>query len=240
MREPIYIKHIDGYGTPYVFLHGFGFDSYVWEPVVKALGVSHELYLIDMPGFGLTEHMDFETFKQGILQKLPPKFYLIGWSLGGLFAMRFAVEIPEHLHGIMTIGSTPYFIAEEHWPGEEYTLFRGFVKKIQDNPANTLHDFLKLQSQNTHYYVPPMPSMDVLNHGLHILETWDMRPHLHQIKVPMHCLFGRLDMITKSKVMAAMQKDYPQFHYYLFKKSGHTPFLSELDEFVDYLKRHFL
>ncbi|MFH8443032.1 alpha/beta fold hydrolase [Streptomyces sp. NPDC018026] len=42
-------------GRPLVLLHGTPFSSYVWRAVARSLGRDHQVFVWDMPGYGLSE-----------------------------------------------------------------------------------------------------------------------------------------------------------------------------------------
>lgn len=45
---------------------------------------------------------------------------LVGWSLGGNLCARYAVRYPENVTGLVTMGSTPSFVAAESWPAGKH------------------------------------------------------------------------------------------------------------------------
>lgn len=58
--------HLDKYGQgmPLVLFHGWGFDSQIWQPIIPYLKPKYQIILVDLPGFGLTPMMDWESFKR--------------------------------------------------------------------------------------------------------------------------------------------------------------------------------
>lgn len=223
-----------GQGAPVVFFHGWGFDSSVWAPIVSELQTKYTLILVDLPGFGKSPLKEWEQFKTSLLNTLPARFSLAGWSLGGLFATRLAIEAPERVVRLLNITSSPRFINEEKWPGIDGAVFEQFNHKLSTDLPKALRDFVALQSNNKleDYTQNTQPSLQGLSSGLGILETWDLRKDLHTLSIPTCYLFGRLDPITPARTMKAMQRLYPQFNYLLFNKSAHMPFLSHTQEFI--------
>ncbi|MFE1585171.1 alpha/beta fold hydrolase [Streptomyces sp. NPDC058737] len=45
-------------GRPLVLLHGTPFSSYVWRAVARSLARDHQVFVWDMPGYGLSEKSD--------------------------------------------------------------------------------------------------------------------------------------------------------------------------------------
>lgn len=71
------------------------------------------MYLVDLPGFGNSGLVGWEDFKKCLLRYLPQEFALIGWSLGGLYATRLALETDRCSH-LLNIAASPCFIKKEH------------------------------------------------------------------------------------------------------------------------------
>jgi pimeloyl-[acyl-carrier protein] methyl ester esterase len=228
-----------GEGTPVVFFHGWGFDHHVWLPLIPELGRQYQLILVDLPGFGLTSMMDWSSFKTQLLNQLPQQFAVAGWSLGGLFAQRLAIETSERIRSLMIIASSPCFMADHSWPALSKDVFTHFYNKLSQDVEATLNDFINLQLNKAKVpiNIGKMPSQEALEAGLKILEEWDFRHPLSQLSKSTCFIFGRLDPIAPVKIMQKMQMLYPQFHYVLFKHSAHMPFLSHMDLFIDEFKR---
>lgn len=233
--------HIErtGEGKPLVLFHGWGFDHKIWLPLAEELGQVYQLYLVDLPGFGGSSLMGWQLFKQILLEQLPRQFALAGWSLGGLFATRLALEESPRLSHLINIASSPHFIKDEGWPGIERKVFEHFFTNLAANPQQTIAEFIALQLKNQSYAYKNQhqPSIESLEAGLQILADWDFREPLHTYNKPACFMFGRLDAITPRVTMTAMQKRYPNFQYVMFDKAAHMPFLSDQTEFIRVLKQ---
>ena len=146
----LHIKKI-GQGRPLVCFHGWGFEHRIWLPLAHKLANIYQLYLIDLPGFGLSSFMPWEKFKQELLSQLPAQFILLGWSLGGLFATRLALEEYDCVDHLINIASSPCFIKKENWPGLEKNVFDSFCRNLTQTPQETLAKFIALQLQHSAY-----------------------------------------------------------------------------------------
>jgi pimeloyl-ACP methyl ester carboxylesterase len=93
-----------GSGPPTVLFHGSALTSTVWAPLLPHLP-GRCLYLVDLPGCGLSDPFDYRgvdlashqtAFVGSVLDALGLEVAsLIGASMGGWFALRFAIERPE-------------------------------------------------------------------------------------------------------------------------------------------------
>jgi pimeloyl-[acyl-carrier protein] methyl ester esterase len=233
--------HIEyrGRGRPLVFFHGWGFDHRIWSLLANVLKKKYALYLVDLPGFGLSSSMSWEHFKSCLLQQLPPQFTVLGWSMGGLFATKLALAAADRVVHLVNIASSPRFIKTDNWPGIDKTVFAHFFNHLTIDPENTIKEFLSLQLRGQSYLLPYAfsPPPETLKEGLTILSRWDFRQDLFKLRLPASYFFGRLDAITPAAILPVMQKIYPQFNYVLFPKAAHMPFLSHQEEFINHLEQ---
>ena len=230
---------VRGTGSPLVLCHGWGFDAHIWFSLLPELTDHYQLHLVDLPGFGSTPLMDWNEFKASLLAQLPTNFALAGWSMGGLYATRLAIEAPLRVSRLLNIASSPYFIKQDDWSGVDPYVFESFYKALSINLDGTYRQFInaQLQGQTTSIAKPAeVVNERALYDGLDVLLTWDLREELAYLTVPVLYLFGRLDGIMPRKTMVIMQRIYPQFDYILMTKAAHVPFLSHPTEFITILK----
>ena len=230
-----------GQGTPLLLLHGWGFDSQIWSSILPELEKHYLVYLVDLPGFGQTPCLSWLEFTTQLLDYLPHKFSITGWSMGGLIATRLTVENPERVTHLINIASSPRFVMDTDtaWPGVPTQNLQLFYNNLLSEPEKTHQNFIKLQLGSRTQVNTPIPAYvtpEGLKQGLEILMEWDLRKQIKNLNLPTHYLFGRLDTIVPAKTMATMQVLYPEFNYYLFPRAAHAPFLSHSEMFLDYLK----
>ena len=84
----------------------------MWDPIVPALAEGHFVIRFDSRGFGATTTEDVEfsdrTDARNVLDHLGvERALLIGCSRGGGIAIDLAVETPDRVSGLVTIGSGP-------------------------------------------------------------------------------------------------------------------------------------
>ena len=234
--------NIQGHGYPLVLFHGWGFDSQIWSDVIPQLQPHYTLYCVDLPGFGRTDLMEWGDFKRILLSQLPTQFAVLGWSLGGLYAMRLAIEEGERVSHLISVASSPHLLKKEDWPGIEPSVFDEFAIRLQKDSQQTIQDFIVLQARNYFSSIDTVSNGNNsgnspgLQLGLEVLMTWDFRELLVSYLKPGCFIFGRLDAIVPHQIVPIMQRNYPQFEYHLLKKSAHMPFLSHQDEFIQILR----
>ncbi len=233
MHSRVYLKTC-GEGAPLLCLHGWGFDHRIWGDLVARLGHRYQCLLVDLPGMGQTPDMDWESFKKALLQVLPQKCLVLGWSLGGLYATRLAIEAPHRVSKLINVASSPKFLAEDAWPGIEKSVLDDFHQKVQRNPLATMSAFVAMQRTPLDPTLLPEqePSSLGLLRGVMALGEWDLREALHHLTMPVAYHFGRWDSIVPYSVLSVMKIQYPQFNFYGYPKSGHLPFLSDAEQLI--------
>jgi pimeloyl-ACP methyl ester carboxylesterase len=100
-------------GTPVVLIHGLGSSAETWAALMQLLRKEYLVYAPDLPGFGKTplapEGINIKThvlYLERFLDVLGyPRVTLIGNSLGGWIATRFAVEHPERVDRLYLLNS---------------------------------------------------------------------------------------------------------------------------------------
>lgn len=100
----------DARNPPILFLHGIRLAGAIWDAHAREL--SDEFFVItpDLPGHGTLAHLPFdipvyEAFLAYIAQNVtrrPP--LVIGYSLGGYVAMRYATDQPDRTAGLLITG----------------------------------------------------------------------------------------------------------------------------------------
>lgn len=97
--------------TGFVFIHGAGFEEKIWNDVVE--GLDHPWFLIKYPfrekekNSRLDLHLeDYVTY---IVKQLKTweveSFIIVAHSLGGVFALRLAEELPDRVAGFAAVGA---------------------------------------------------------------------------------------------------------------------------------------
>jgi len=102
-----------GRGTPVICLHAIGHGARDFEPLAKLVGDTFEIIAIDWPGQGLSPAdgkaptaAHYEQVLKAALDALKlDRAILIGSSIGGAAALRFAANTPERV-GLVAL--TPF------------------------------------------------------------------------------------------------------------------------------------
>lgn len=237
-----------GNSQPLVLLHGWGWHSGIWQPLLPYLAEKFQLFLIDLPGFGKSPLGNFRYQEAEIadllLAHVPEKAHWLGWSLGGMIAWNIALHHPERVNSLITVASSPKFLHADNWPGVDTLVLKNFSDLLLQDQHKTLHDFLELQlrgSANKHELLPELKqifsntkfSPDALQMSLQLLQKMDLRAQLNKLSVPSLHLFGSHDTLVPTDVAALIAPQLQSGKCEVIKRSGHLPFLSQQEKFLE-------
>jgi pimeloyl-ACP methyl ester carboxylesterase len=120
-------RHGD-HGRPVILIPGLEGGPWVWERTIGALQKDHVVYAVTLAGFdgmpapagggNLLDRAD-TSLKQLIEQRKIDKPVLVGHSLGGTLALRFAGEHPQMISGVVAVDGLPIFPGMERMGAEQ-------------------------------------------------------------------------------------------------------------------------
>ena len=233
-----------------VLLHGWGLNAEVWDCIIDPLSAHFTLHLVDLPGFGRSQGfgaMSLEAMAGVVLEQAPEKAIWLGWSLGGLVASQVALTHPERVQALVTVASSPCFSEHAGWPGIKSTVLSDFQQQLSEDFQRTVERFLALQTLGTEtarqdarrlksaVLALPMPDTAVLNGGLEILKTADLRQALIPLTMPFLRLYGRLDGLVPRKIVPQLDALWPASRSLVIDKAAHAPFISHPQAFCEAL-----
>ena len=104
-----------GEGPPLLLVHGGADGAFDWIPILSALARKRRVLVVDRPGHGLADPFDYRgvdlldharTFLRDILDALDlPAVDIAANSIGGLFAVAFALDKPERVSRLVLVGA---------------------------------------------------------------------------------------------------------------------------------------
>jgi pimeloyl-[acyl-carrier protein] methyl ester esterase len=239
--------HIETLGrgpVPLVLLHGWAMHGGVLSPLVDALADRCTMYVVDLPGHGYSRHcglpLEPSACAAAIAQATPPALWL-GWSLGGLIALTAALEQPEQVRGLAMLCATPKFARDEDWPwGSDATLVHQLALDLETDYHATIERFLALEAMGSpdpraelrHLrelaFARGEPELRVLQEGIRILETRDLRARLPELRQPNAWIAGRRDRLVPPQAME-WSAQQAQGRFTQIERAGHAPFFTYAD-----------
>ncbi len=123
-----------------VFIHGWSVTCRSWDQQIDFFKDRFKVILIDLPGFGKSEHLRQDWSMQhygkdvaGLCMKLELKnVYLVGWSMGTAVVVEAARQLGMDAKAVITVDQLWYTdnvydsIAEESWFKDEASRYKDF------------------------------------------------------------------------------------------------------------------
>lgn len=232
-----------------VLLHGWGLHSIVWDDVMPALLQRFRVTVIDLPGMGQSplpnQDYTLDFLVDQVREVMPAHCHLVGWSLGGLVAIRLAQRFPQQILSLVTVACSPCFVARDDWPAAmRADILQKFAELYEEDNEGTLIRFLALNAKGSDtqqqdvaklrdiLYFCGLPAPRALREGLVILGDTDLRDALAELKQPVLMLFGEHDHIVPVAALDAVSALTPRVEVALMQGVSHVPHVSAPDIFA--------
>lgn len=239
---------VQGSGPPLVMVHGWALHGGVFAPLVAALRERFTLHVVDLPGHGRsrdsTVPLTLQACVEAICAQTPPAAWL-GWSLGGLIALKAAAASTQ-VRGLAMIASLPRFTVAPDWPhAAPASVFEQFRRDLAQDYRGTLERFIALDTLGTQHGRTELQTMRAMLHargeptpaalqaGLGLLERSDLRHTLSGLGMPSLWIAGARDRLVHPRAMEAAAALAPQARFLEIAGGGHAPFLGQPEEVVD-------
>jgi pimeloyl-ACP methyl ester carboxylesterase len=233
-RVHLYDARGEGANVPVVMLHGIAASSTPFAPTLEKLRKrSRRVLAIDSPGHGLSEmpadlgpETLFEALAHVLDRELDAPALVVGNSLGGAMAIRYALRRPERVAGLVL--SSPGGAPVED-PDERARFLRGFELESLRDAKNFL--------ERLHHEVPwygPLLRPDVVrlfkNPAVRAILS-SLKPEhfftpgeLAALAMPIHVLWGRSDRVIPPCCLAFFKKNLPPHTVFEEPEGlGHSP-----------------
>lgn len=240
--------HIEtrGHGPALGLIHGWAMHSGLFGPLVDRLVERYTLHLVDLPGHGRSRDCDAPldpvALAAELVDRVPGAAWL-GWSLGGLVALRAGLDHPDRVRALVLIASSPRFVRGDDWPhGVGTELFGDFGSALERDFRGTLDGFLALEALGSSSAQDELrklraeafergePAPAALQQGLQLLDSQDLRARLTTLQMPSLWIAGRRDRLVPPAAMAAAAASAPGGRSIEIANAGHAPFLGAADE----------
>jgi pimeloyl-[acyl-carrier protein] methyl ester esterase len=239
-----------GSGPPLVLLHGWAMHSGIWGSLVGRLARRFRVHAVDLPGHGhsaLPGPFTLDGAVAATSAVVPAEarpLTAVGWSLGGLVAMRWARQEPARISRLALVATTPRFSAAEDWPHAvpAETLER-FGDELHVSWKLTIQRFLALQMHGSEHgratlaalrhqvFARGEPSPKALFGALDAIVNTDLRAEVADIAQPAIVISGSRDMLAPPAAGRWLAQRLPDARFALIEGAAHVPFLSHADAF---------
>lgn len=241
-----------GQGRDLTLIHGWGMNASVWSALLPELRQDYRVTVLDLPGHGNSADASFSdlpSLSSQILDVLPEKTVLLGWSLGGLVALWLASLESERFGRALLVSSSPCFVQRPGWPAAlEHGVFDAFSSGLEQDYMATLKRFLALQlkgAEDARNLARSLgaglnerpPQKQALVQGLGVLNDEDQRSRLCALGGRVSILLGGRDTLVPSGMARELASVCPEADVEVLQDAGHMPFVTHPTQFQDWLAR---
>ncbi len=242
--------HRSGHGPPIVLLHGWGMNAAVFDTLAAELEKSREVINVDLPGYGSSPwdaSLSFSDQAEWIASELP-EGEILGWSLGGLYALEMHRLRPKQFARLLLVCTSPCFVRRSGWNcAVTADVFDEFAASLNRGWQATVKRFLTLQmygNDDARILIRELmmrlekagePNIEALKFGLYLLKHGDFRSLLADLDRPIKMVFGQRDMLVPNAVVKEIGHINRNIAVESLATAAHAPFLSHTAEFLTML-----
>lgn len=243
---PVHIESL-GHGPDLVLVHGWSMHSGIWMPLIESLQQQFTVHLVDLPGHGQSHWRPNDLQLDNVVERLAERLSFpanwLGWSMGGLIALRLAQLYPHHVQRLILMAATPQFVQTKDWMAAvPAKVFQSFASRLDDDVSATLQQFLLIQGKGAiharqltrqiaqHLAAGPTPDTEALREGLAMLLNENMRPAVQQLACPVQWILGSRDSLIPITVKHQLEALSPAASVHEIDGAGHVPFVSHSAE----------
>jgi len=248
LRKPALKVHVlaAGKGSPVLLIHGGGAVAVQFAPVLSVVAGDFRCFAPDRPGCGLTDRFDYTNipFRQhaidfvgSLMDALDlPKAALVGNSMGGLWALLFALAAPERVAKLVLLGGPaasgppPYPRRPPRAREGDASLdamragYRVVMADADRVPNDILEaDFAASKLPGASRAWNTMVEDVVREH----ITTYALRPELKNLKPPTLFAYGDKDMEGPPSVAREMAELAPNARCEIVADAGHLVWLDQ-------------
>ena len=250
---------------PLVLLHGAGLDSAMlsWKEVMETLPASYTAYAVDMLGYGKSdkpEGMAGEAFyskhlaclEDVVSQLRLTRFCLAGLSLGGAFAIGYALRHPEQIAALIPVDSwglvsrmphhrfyywlvrSPMMKDSFRWVANSRWMARWSIRSSLFGDAGRITD--SLVDEIVELAAKPHAEQAMLDYQASSISktgvTPDYTARFLDLAMPVLFINGEKDSLVPQTAVRVASKTVPHGQLYLMKGCKHWAQKERPEEFV--------
>ncbi len=237
-----------GRGRPVLFLHGFLGSWRYWLPSMEIASKSFRTFSFDFIGFGDTGQREvvpsIGAYADQVIRFLDAlgigKVTLVGHSMGGMVSLKTAIEHPERIERVVTVGApivgtslTPLIkimsnqtvasLAAKTPMVTKFLFRRALGRSSEENTLEILDATIK-------------PSSGSVRASMRSMMHTDLRQDLLRLRVPALAIHGtRDDIVSPSQIKVAQRANLPLLTVLPMERCRHFPWNDDPDPFHEQL-----
>ena len=222
----------------------------VFDTFAERAGNQLEIFTPALPGYPSSQWLADGSIRQQVTQMAAdmPAGHLLGWSLGGLYALDLYLQYPGQFSGLTLVCFNPCFVKRDDWScGVDEEVFQQFSEDLQHGWQATIRRFLSMQlhgqpdARSTVRELTAalaragVPDDRILYQGLDMLQRGDCRDSLASADRPIQMIFSDRDPLVPADCAKQISQIAPTIRVECVAGGSHLPFLSHADQFFNLL-----
>ena len=223
----------------FVFIHGSGGDHSAWSHQYAALHKQYNVVAIDLPGHGSSEgngKSDIGSYGIWVKKLLDilklNNTILVGHSLGAAISLQLAINYPQAIRGIVTVGG-----------GMKMPVNPSIFEFLKTNPVESIELICKFSvaKENREKFMPLLlkslaqTRIDVLQGDLSACDKFDVSQEMSNISSKALIICGAEDKMTPPEFSRQMSENISDAKLCLIEGAGHMVMMERPKEFNEAL-----
>ncbi len=212
-----------------VIIQGFGSKAFLFEDFIKYFD---SVYILN----NNTNSYEEVENQLNDLYKNKEKFDILGWSLGSLYGLNYALNYKNRVKSLFLIGATARFTEKENYPnGIKLEMVKKMLFLIKRKELvmrdfyNNIFKFVEKKDKIIEKLIKELPDESVLKNGLNDLIEYDLIDRIKEIEIPVFICHGINDIITPEYGTIVIKKNIKNCELKLVD-GGHSYFLEKPEE----------
>ena len=248
-----------GSGEPLVLLHGLGASRRLWHRAMPLLSRDRLVVAPDLPGFGDSAPagpgFEFEAVIEALAGPLRDRaatpFDLLGTSLGGAVALRFAVAHPELVRRLVLAApagfsprSGPVAFTAGRLADPALAVRRIVGAPVASSPSarrvllwGAVAEPQRLPPADARLILESSARATRLGPALEAVLRTDLRPMLGRLEPPVGVIWGERDRVVPISNFDFIRALRPEVVVETIPEAAHIPQLERPDAFVAAMRR---
>ena len=224
--------------TPLVMIPGMMCDERIFAPQIEELVSKRSVHVAD-----ISKHDNISDLAADVLSHAPPKFCLVGHSMGGIVAMEICAQDPKRIEKLVLMDTNPLAELEEVKLKREPQISDALSGKL----INVIRDEMKpnylASSENQDIILNICLEMALslgpkvfINQSRALQTRADQQSNIQSINIPVLIMCGSEDKLCTVERHEMMHNMISNSELKIINNAGHMPTLEQPSETTEVLK----
>jgi len=233
-----------GSGRPLVLIHGLGGNAQTWETQVPQLSRHYQVLTWDVRGHGQSDKPDgdysaelFASDLAALLGTLSiPSAFVLGHSMGGVIALRFALDFPGLCSALIVSSSSAEVNpqATKYWQNLAAAVLEKGIETVAFEPSRLFSKgFVERNPGAVDEFAGKRPVNEPSCYARAALamSDYNYNEELGRIRCPTLIIVGNQDVVTPPGGSVKMSRLISGSKLIIFKDCGHVSYVEQPEVF---------